>query len=519
MIKALSQVARQRHMTFFSIERNWSKKIKSAFLSSLIALFASAFIPSSGAGENEADNSSEPGSSQPQIKKIRLDDNSEVVIVKVTDDFPVLPEIDQWLKQCASCIKQEPPDDDEKETNSSDTEFTVSPQDPPSPSVFQTVESGEKPFQCSLCQKYYKTAASLASHISASHSGEPEVVIVKVTDDFPVLPEIDQWLKQCASCIKQEPPDDDEKETNSSDTEFTVSPQDPPSPSVFQTVESGEKPFQCSLCQKYYKTAASLASHISASHSGEPEVVIVKVTDDFPVLPEIDQWLKQCASCIKQEPPDDDEKETNSSDTEFTVSPQDPPSPSVFQTVESGEKPFQCSLCQKYYKTAASLASHIRASHSGERTCTQCQPPVTLKSAQALADHNRSHHSGERTCTQCQPPVTLNSAKALATHNQSHHSGERTCTRCQPPVTLNSAKALATHNQSHHSGERTCTRCQPPVTLKSAQALATHNKSHHSGERTCTQCQPPVTLNSAKALDNHKFRKHRKRKRLAEEDD
>ncbi len=227
MIKALSQVARQRHMTFFSIQRNWSKKIKSAFLSSLIALFASAFIPSSGAGENEADNSSEPGSSQPQIKKIRLDDNSEVVIVKVTDDSPVLPEIGQWLKQCTSCIKQEPPDDDEKETNSSDTEFTVSPQDPPS----------------------------------------------------------------------------------------------------------------------------------------------------------------------------------------------------VFQTVESGEKPFQCSLCQKYYKTAASLASHISASHSGERTCTRCQPPVTLNSAQALATHNQSHHSGERTCTRCQPPVTLNSAKALANHNRSHHSG------------------------------------------------------------------------------------------------
>ncbi len=60
---------------------------------------------------------------------------------------------------------------------------------------------------------------------------------------------------------------------------------------------------------------------------------------------------------------------------------------------------------------------------------------------------------------------------------------------------------------------------QPPVTLNSAQALADHNRSHHSGERTCTQCQPPVTLNGAKALDDHKFRKHRKRKRLAEEDD
>ncbi len=129
---------------------------------------------------------------------------------------------------------------------------------------------------------------------------------------------------------------------------------------------------------------------------------------------------------------------------------QDPPSPSVFQTVESGEKPFQCSLCQKYYKTATSLASHISASHSGEHTCTRCQPPVILNSAKALATHNQIHHSGERTCTRCQPPVILNSAKALATHNQIHHSGERTCTRCQPPVILNSAKALANHKFRKH---------------------------------------------------------------------
>ncbi len=185
----------------------------------------------------------------------------------------------------------------------------------------------------------------------------------------------------------------------------------------------------------------------------------------------------------------------------------------------SGER--TCTRCQPpvTLNSAQALADHNKSHHSGERTCTRCQPPVTLNSAQALASHNQSHHSGERTCTRCQPPVTLKSAKALARHNQSHHSGERTCTQCQPPVTLNSAQALATHNRSHHSGERTCTRCQPPVTLNSAKALANHNQSHHSGERTCTQCQPPVTLNSAKALTNHKFRKHRKRKRLAEEDD
>ena len=154
----------------------------------------------------------------------------------------------------------------------------------------------------------------------------------------------------------------------------------------------------------------------------------------------------QCAICIKQEPPDDDELEAMSSDTDFTASPQDPLSPSIFQTVKSGDNAFQCPQCQKYYKTAASLSAHKRQHHSGERTCNQCQPPITFKSAQALATHNHSHHTGECTCTQCQPPVTFKSARALANHNYNHHSGERTCNQCQPPVTLNSARALTNHN-------------------------------------------------------------------------
>ena len=141
----------------------------------------------------------------------------------------------------------------------------------------------------------------------------------------------------------------------------------------------------------------------------------------------------QCVFCIKQEPPDDYELETMSSDTDFTASPQDPPSPSAFQTVEHGDNAFQCPQCQKYYKTATSLSAHKRQYHSGKRTCNQCQPPVTLNSAKALANHNHSRHSGERTCNQCQPPVTLNSAQALVNHNRCHHSGERTCNQVSAP--------------------------------------------------------------------------------------
>ena len=173
----------------------------------------------------------------------------------------------------------------------------------------------------------------------------------------------------------------------------------------------------------------------------ECDRVLREGLDPKTLIEEQNAWI-QHITCVKQEPPDD-ESEAGSPDSGFTTSSETPPSPSVFQTIESGNSGFQCPQCKKYYKTAASLRAHVNQHHSGERTCNQCQPPVTLNSAQALANHNHSYHSGERICTQCQPPVTLKSAKALADHNRCHHSGARTCNQCQPPVTLNSAHAYS----------------------------------------------------------------------------
>ena len=125
-----------------------------------------------------------------------------------------------------------------------------------------------------------------------------------------------------------------------------------------------------------------------------PDIQITCVSEDPTFNPEEYAWMQRI-TCIKQEPPDD-ESEAGSLDSGFTTSSETQSSPSVFQTIESGNSGFQCPQCKKYYKTAASLNAHVSQHHSGERTCNQCQPPIILKSAQALANHNRSHHSGER---------------------------------------------------------------------------------------------------------------------------
>ena len=52
MMKALFQIVCQRHMTFLSIQRALSKKINNVVMAGLLAIFAHAFTPASGAGEN-----------------------------------------------------------------------------------------------------------------------------------------------------------------------------------------------------------------------------------------------------------------------------------------------------------------------------------------------------------------------------------------------------------------------------------------------------------------------------------
>ena len=126
----------------------------------------------------------------------------------------------------------------------------------------------------------------------------------------------------------------------------------------------------------------------------DPDIQITCVSEDPTFNPEEYAWIQRI-TCVKQEPPDD-ESGAGSLDSGFTTSSETPPSPSVFQTIESDNSVFQCPECQKYYKTTASLNDHKSQYHSGERTCTQCQPPVTLKNAQALATLKFKKHRNRK---------------------------------------------------------------------------------------------------------------------------
>lgn len=88
--------------------------------------------------------------------------------------------------------------------------------------------------------------------------------------------------------------------------------------------------------------------------------------------------------------------------------------------VHSDEKPHQCTQCNKSYKTACHLKSHIRNTHLNIRSyvCSVCG--VGFFNARILSNHQRTH-TGEKPfiCEICEKAFSFKAGLYL--HMQAHH--------------------------------------------------------------------------------------------------
>ncbi|XP_067321303.1 zinc finger protein 397-like isoform X2 [Anolis sagrei] len=155
------------------------------------------------------------------------------------------------------------------------------------------------------------------------------------------------------------------------------------------------------------------------------------------------------------------------------------------QVIHTGVNPYKCPQCNKCFSQSTSLKDHQRI-HTGEKpyTCSQCGKCFTLRSS--LKDHQRIH-TGEKPyeCSQCGKCFTVRSS--LKGH-QRIHTGEKPYECFQCGKSFNQRRSLKTHQRIHtRESPYACSQCGK--SFVHGDSLRRHQRIH-TGEKPyeCSQC-------------------------------
>ncbi|XP_050361341.1 transcriptional repressor CTCF-like isoform X2 [Nymphalis io] len=239
---------------------------------------------------------------------------------------------------------------------------------------------------------------------------------------------------------------------------------------------SEERPHKCSICERGFKTIASLQNHVNM-HNGVKPHVCKYCKSPFTTSGELVRHVRyrhthekphKCSEC--------DYASVELSKLRRHV------------RCHTGERPYQCPHCTYASQDTFKLKRHLRT-HTGEKPykCDHCN--MCFTQSNSLKAHKLIHNVSEKPVFACELcPTKCGRKTDLRIHVQKLHTSDKPlkCKRCGK--TFPDRYSCKMHNKTHE-GEK-CFKCE---LCPYASTTLRHLKSHmlkHTDEKpfVCDQC-------------------------------